>query len=88
MEACRRAKIKFIAQNNNGHFGNYYKFILISPGVPILEALPKLETKTSPVYDYSIGIPNKVADFHACLPIWYGQDDQVTMKVCKEIHHH
>ena len=85
MEACKRKKIKYIAQNENGHFGNYYKFILTTPGVPILEVLPDLETKTSPVYDYSIGMPNKVADFHACLPIWYGQESNITNKVLKEL---
>jgi len=29
--------------------------------------------------------PNKVANHHACLPIWYGQEEVVTEKVCKEL---
>ena len=85
MEVCNRKGIKYIAQNKNGHFGNYYKFILISPGIHILEAFPYLKTKTSPVYDYAIGVPNAVADFHTCLPIWYGQNNNVTNEVLKEL---
>ena len=82
---CKEKKIKYIAQNENGHFGNYYKFIIFISNTPISEAFPELKTKTSPVYDYSIGTKNSVALYHACLPIWYGQENQQTDQVIKEL---
>lgn len=85
MDACREYNIKYIAQNQNGHLGNYYKFIIISPNSPIDKFLPNLKTKTSPVYDYDIGTPNSVALYHACLPIWYRQDHEVIKKVILEL---
>ena len=85
MDACRKNNIKYIAQDKDGHLGNYYKFIIITPEVPILKALPNLKTKTSPVYDYEIGAPNPVALYHACLPIWYGQDHEIVDKVISEL---
>jgi len=85
MEICRQKKIKYIAQNENGHSGNYYKFIIYTSEKPIVETLPGLKTTTSPVYDYDIGISNKVALFHACLPIWYGQDLGIVNKVITEL---
>jgi len=85
MAVCKEKNIKYIAQNENGHFGNYYKFIVYTPGVPTLEALPELKTTTSPVYDYDIGAPNSVALYHACLPIWYGQSQDVVDKVVGEL---
>ena len=85
MDACRKNNIKYIAQDEDGHWGNYYKFIIISPDSPIDKVFPNLRTKTSPVYDYDIGTPNSVASYHACLPIWYGQDHEVIEKVILEL---
>lgn len=85
MKACLDKNIMYIPQNENGQAGNYYKFIIYTPNKPIIEALPSLKTKTSAVYDYSIGVPNTVADYHACLPIWYGQEDELTDTVIQEL---
>jgi dTDP-4-amino-4,6-dideoxygalactose transaminase len=85
MKVCKQKKIKYITQNENGHFGNYYKFVILSPRKPIYELLPNLITKTSAVYDYSIGIPNNVSLNHTCLPIWFGQNLKVTEKVLEEL---
>jgi dTDP-4-amino-4,6-dideoxygalactose transaminase len=85
IEICNQKKINYIKQNDNGHCGNYYKFIIYTPEGPITEVLPELKTKTSPVYDYDIGISNSVAHYHACLPIWYGQEFSVTEEVLKEL---
>lgn len=85
METCYDLGINYISQNTNGHTGNYYKFTIINKDNPISRYLPKLKTKTSPVYDYSIGVSNPLADYHACLPIWYAQEDEITEKVISEL---
>ena len=73
IQVCIENNIQYIAQNKKGHTGNYYKFVVYSPRIPIKEALPELKTTTGTVYDYEIGVPNPVALYHACLPIWYRQ---------------
>ena len=85
MDACDKTSISYITQNKNGHKGNYYKFIVYSSDAPISEAFPTLTTTTSPVYDYAIGVPNSLAGYHACLPIWYGQEKDITNKVVSEL---
>jgi dTDP-4-amino-4,6-dideoxygalactose transaminase len=85
MKTCKDMNINYITQNENGHFGNYYKFIIYSIDRSIKSEFPKLKTKTSSVYDYSIGIKNNLASKHACLPIWYGQSNTVTEQVLNEL---
>ena len=55
--------------------------------IKLLKQLKNLKTITSAVYDYSIGTPNHVAPYHACLPIWYGQKSDIANQVVKEINH-
>jgi dTDP-4-amino-4,6-dideoxygalactose transaminase len=86
IEVCKTINIQFIDQSQDNLKGNYYKFIIISPDKPIRELFPNIRTTTSPVYDYSIGVNNPLADHHLCLPIWYGQDIELTLKVCEEIN--
>jgi perosamine synthetase len=86
MKVCNDLNINYIAQNNNGQKGNYYKFTLYHRTIPIEEYLPLLKTKTSPVYDYSIGVDNPLAKLHACLPIWYDQEYEVTDKSIDELY--
>lgn len=83
--ACEELNINYISQANNGQIGNYYKFVVYDPYEPILKRLNKLVTKTSSVYDYSIGVTNSLAFLHACLPIWYDQDENVTDQVVTEL---
>ena len=85
IKVCREKNINFINQNINNHKGNYYKFIIYSNDKNIYELYPQIKTRTSPVYDYSIGVDNKLADKHICLPIWYGQDEDVTNQVLSEL---
>ena len=51
----------------------------------IVKSLPNLKTKTSAVYDYYLGDCDNVILHHACLPIWYGQEQSVTDKVINEL---
>ena len=88
IKACEELDINFINQNNNGHSGNYYKFIILAKNGNIQDEYPLLKTKTSPVYDYALGNTNKITSCHTCLPIWYGQEDEITNKVVKELESH
>ena len=76
----------FHNQNNNGQKGNYYKFVLYSKKESIKKLLPKLVTKTSSVYDYCLCGCDNVIMYHACLPIWYGQEFEITAKVLDELN--
>ena len=82
---CKKFNVNYISQSEKGLIGNYYKFIITSPDQKVETHFNKIKTVTSPVYDYSIGIKNPVADFHICLPIWYNQSDNLTNKVCNEL---
>jgi perosamine synthetase len=82
---CKDLGINFISQNESGQAGNYYKFTVYNESKKVSLFLPHLKTKTSPVYDYSIGIANPLAEYHACLPIWYGQENSITEKVISEL---
>jgi len=83
---CSELGIPFIAQDQGGQNGNYYKFTVYNKNIPISQYLSGLKTITSPVYDYSIGVNNPLAGFHACLPIWYGQEIEFTGKVVNELY--
>ncbi|MCX5815363.1 MAG: DegT/DnrJ/EryC1/StrS family aminotransferase [Proteobacteria bacterium] len=83
---CNELSIPYIKQNAKTSLGNYYKFIVYNAKIPISEYLPTLKTKTSGVYDYSLGNSKSITTHHACLPIWYGQENEVTEKVISELY--
>lgn len=85
---CEKYDIKYIAQDKSGHNGNYYKFIILSNSGDIKEDFPLLKSTTSPVYDYFLGSSDAIIKCHACLPIWYGQENSITDKVIKELSSH
>ena len=86
IEVCEKYKIQYISQYKNGHAGNYYKFILYNKEQAFDDYLPYLKTLTSGVYDYSLSKKfNIIPKRHVCLPIWYGQDGEVTGKVVQEL---
>ena len=63
-------------------------FILLAKTDEELVRLQSLETKTSPVYDYSLGQDiQEIALRHFCLPIWYMQDNNITLQVIDELKH-
>ena len=86
IKLCTDYDIKYIPQDENGHRGNYYKFILYDERKPIKEVLPNLKTLTSGVYDYSLCKKyNLIPTHHVCLPIWYGQEQSITGQVLSEL---
>jgi len=69
------------------HISNLYKFILIEEKIDPEIKFNKIETRTSPVYDYCLGRdPYEIASRHICLPIWFNQDTSMTQKVIEEIN--
>ena len=84
--ACADLSIPYIKQITDTSFGNYYKFIIYNEEQPISEYLTTLKTKTSGVYDYSLGNSKLITTHHACLPIWYGQENEITEKVVNELY--
>ena len=85
MEACEKAKIKYIDQTKNLNIGNHYKFTIISSEKNIAESLPKIKTTTSKIYDYALGESKEIPFKHLCLPIWYGLDESISDKVVEEL---
>ena len=86
IDQCNTKSIVFIDPLELGHRSNLYKFILLAKSDEQLTRLKGLKTKTSPVYDYSIGLdPYEIALRHLCLPIWYDQDNETTNKVLVEL---
>jgi hypothetical protein len=72
-------------KSNNGHRGNYYKFILLSKN-SVDQDFKHITLRTSPVYDYSLGDDKeKIISKHICLPIWYNLDRSIIDKVIKSI---
>lgn len=86
IDVCNDLNISYIDQYSNGQKGNYYKFTIFNSEKQIPQFLPNLKTTTSQVYDYSIGTNNPLANHHACLPIWYGQEIEITKKVVAELY--
>lgn len=80
---CDEKGINYIIQDSTISAGNYYKFIVLSNEAYNVK---RLETVTSPVYDYSLGkdVENIVSK-HACLPTWYDLDSIVVEKACDEL---
>ncbi len=83
---CDELSIPYIQQITNTSLGNYYKFVIYNKAKPINEYLTTLKTTTSGVYDYSLGNSKLINTHHACLPIWYGQEKEVTEKVISELY--
>ena len=86
IKACKDLGIPYIKQEDINSVGNYYKFVIFNENKPISEYLPVLKTKTSPVYDYALGNSKIITTHHACLPIWYGQESEVTKKAIEELY--
>lgn len=86
INACEDLSIPYIIQDNANSRGNYYKFTVYTKNRDIQSLLPHLKTKTSAVYDYALGSSHEITKKHACLPIWYGQEEEITQKVIDELY--
>ena len=86
IKACKELSIPFIGQSFGNSHGNYYKFIVYNEEIAISDFLPLLKTKTSAVYDYALGNSVDITRQHAFLPIWYGQESDMTDKVIEELY--
>ena len=85
IEVCEKYKIPFINQYENSQKGNYYKFVIFNKKQKISKFLPKLNTTTSKIYDYSLNSSKLIPDHHACLPIWYKYETKNINKVISEL---
>tara|TARA_B100001758_G_C18395964_1_gene605932 strand:- start:227 stop:1279 length:1053 start_codon:yes stop_codon:yes gene_type:complete len=87
IDACNQNDISYITPKDEVHISNLYKFILIEEKIDPEIKFNKIETRTSPVYDYCLGRdPYEIASRHICLPIWFNQDTSMTQKVIEEIN--
>lgn len=84
-EVCKKKGIKYLDQDTTVSQGNHYKFILLDEKCDVTNTFKSISTKTSPVYDYALGGSIEIANSHICLPIWYNQNDEVTLKALKEL---
>jgi len=85
-EACDKYGWEYINPTTDGQRSNLYKFILLSRAAVPQDDFSNILTRTSPVYDYSLGYdPQGVSKRHICLPIWYRLEDDVISKVTMEL---
>ena len=86
VNACEKYGWEYIHPTANDQRSNLYKFILLSRAVDPGDDFSQVETKTSPVYDYALGLDlQEVSRRHICLPIWYKLDSDVIGKVVAEL---
>ena len=85
MNACDKKNLQYIDPFSNGQRSNLYKFILLRNDQSLV-SLDSITSRTSPVYDYSLGEdPENVSSSHICLPIWYMLDKSVIDETVSQI---
>ena len=83
---CERYGWDYIHPNDKYQRANLYKFIIKSKATNPQEEFCLIKTRTSPVYDYSLGLdPNEVSKRHICIPIWYKLENSSIAKVLGEL---
>jgi len=84
--ACNEFGWEYIDPIKNGQRANFYKFILLSRSASPIDQFDQIKSRTSPVYDYSLGKDLVgITKRHICLPIWYKLEDKVVKKVISEL---
>ena len=84
--ACKKFERDYIDPKVNQQRSNLYKFILLSRRENPEIEFDQIKTRTSPVYDYTLGKDmNDIITNHACLPIWYNQDRSIVEKVINQL---
>ena len=87
IKACEDYDWSYINPANNNQRSNLYKFILLSKSENPKKDFQNIKTRTSPVYDYSLGDDtSEITKRHICLPIWYGLENSVVDKVVSELY--
>lgn len=83
IRVCTDLGVNFFDPLASGQRSNLYKFIVFNNQD---FDLSNIHTKTSPVYDYSLGDdPEEISKKHICLPIWYKLEEAVISEVIKEL---
>ena len=86
IQACEKAGLEYYEPKINGQRSNLYKFILIARDDEHQKKIDQIKTRTSTVYDYSLGNdPENICNRHICLPIWYDLDSETINQVLSEI---
>jgi len=86
IKICDNKGIEYLEQENEVTRGNYYKFIIISRSESVEKLYPSLQSLTSKVYDYTLGLKkDSLSDNHLCLPIWFNLDQAIIEKTLLEL---
>ena len=86
MSACDNSGIEYISPSSGLQRSNLYKFILLSRTADPVSYFENITKRTSPVYDYALGRDLfGVSSRHICLPIWYGQPQDITDEIVSEL---
>ena len=84
--ACEKNNWDYINPLGNDQKSNLYKFILTTNSDDPEQYFNKITSRTSPVYDYSLGADSQeIHKRHICLPIWYKLETDVIEKVISEL---
>ena len=87
IKACKDFGWSYINPSNDNQRSNLYKFILLSRNENPEQDFHNIKTRTSPVYNYSLGDDkSEIINRHVCLPIWYGLEDSTLDNVVSELH--
>lgn len=84
--ACDHYGWEYINPVSGNQRSNLYKFILLSRSESPEDEFEQIKTRTSPVYDYALGMD--IVGYtrrHICLPIWYMLDDEIVANVLSEL---
>ncbi len=84
---CEKYGWEYISPLKNSQRSNLYKFILLSRSDCPADEFSQIATRTSPVYDYALGLdPNEISIRHICLPIWYNLDQNEIENASSQLH--
>ena len=87
IEACETYNWNYIDPSSGNQRSNLYKFILLSYADKPEEEFAQVVSRTSPVYDYSLGRGDQdIINRHICLPIWYLLENSIVDKTVSELH--
>lgn len=84
--ACNDFGWEYIEPKSKTQRSNLYKFILISRSQTPEDEFMQIKSRTSPVYDYTLGFdPEEISRRHICLPIWYELEKETVLDVVRQL---